>query len=60
MACETLGNKRGTKLHVPVPAFPQSGWRVLHLVHNLAAITKLCLVKARRLAVKSALSDKSE
>lgn len=33
-------------VHVPVPAVPQSGLvAVLHLVHNLAAITKLCLVR---------------
>lgn len=33
-------------VHVQAPAVPQSGSVVvLHLVHNLAAITKLCLVR---------------
>ena len=41
-----LGNKKVLVVHVPVPAVPQSGLvAVLHLVHNLAAITKLCLVR---------------
>ena len=54
-----LGNKKVLVVHVPVPAVPQSGLvAVLHLVHNLAAITKLCLVRLDVLAVKSALSDK--
>lgn len=39
-------NKKVLVVHVPVPAVLQSGLvAVLHLVHNLAAITKLCLVR---------------
>ena len=41
-----LGNKKVLAVHVQAPAVPQSGSVVvLHLVHNLAAITKLCLVR---------------
>ena len=41
-----LGNKKVLAVHVQAPAVPQSGSvAVLHLVHNLAAITKLCLVR---------------